>query len=104
MEEFRKFLKSQSEKEEKDRLRQEFLKKANDFKEELTYEDVEKNEELADKMCEVMDAASFALSGVEQRKKILKTNKVIAKGKRMVNSQMSRQDRIQELLNKSKNK
>ena len=104
MEEFRKFLKSQTEKEEKDRLREEFLKKAHDFKEELTYEDVENNEELADKMCEVMDAASFALSGVEQRKKILKTNKVIAKGKRMVNSQMSRQDRIQELMNKKKNK
>ena len=46
-----------------------------------------------------MDNVSMELSGDAEKKRIKKVNRTIAKGKRVVNSQMSKQDRINELLN-----
>ena len=98
IEEFKKFLK----KEDKEKLRDEFLQKVEEFNEEPVKEENFNDDDFVDKMCDVMDNVSMELSGDAEKKRIKKVNRTIAKGKRVVNSQMSKQDRINELLKNKK--
>lgn len=89
---------------EKEKLREEFLQKVSTFKDDLDYDLYKENEEFADKMCDVMDEVSLQLSGEEEKKRILKVNKSIEKEKKYNRSQMTREERIEELKKKMASK
>lgn len=89
---------------EKEKLREEFLQKVSTFKDDLDYDLYKENEEFADKMCDVMDEVSLQLSGEKEKKRILKVNKSIEKDKKYNRSQMTREERIEELKKKMASK
>jgi hypothetical protein len=55
-------------------------------------------------MCDVMDEVSLQLSGEVEKKRILKVNKSIEKEKKYNRSQMTREERIEELKKKMASK
>lgn len=89
---------------EKEKLREEFLQKVSTFKDDFDSDLYKENEEFADKMCDVMDEVSLQLSGEEEKKRILKVNKSIEKEKKYNRSQMTREERIEELKKKMASK
>ena len=58
----------------------------------------------SEKILDAMDNATLELCGEEKKKSLLKNEKLSKKNKRLINSQMSKQDRIEELKNKFANK
>ncbi len=111
--EFKKYLKKQAKKEEKNKPTVLAVGHGNSFLHEAlkTIEDapviVEQflpNEEFREKMCDVMESAAFSMSGETEKKKMLKRNKSIQKNERILSSQMSNKERIEEFRKKMAHK
>ena len=88
---------------EADEKRNEELENTNESNN-MSFEELMKNDDFVDKMCDIMDGVSMNLSGEDEKKRILKASREFAKGNRILKSQMSRDERIEEFKKKASKK
>ena len=73
-------------------------------KPDIVDESLLEDEDYKDKMCDMFDKVSLELSSGEEKKKTLKIQKSIEKGKKIDKSQMTKAERLEELKKKYMNK
>lgn len=100
IEKYKEFLKKEPKEETIDNRREEFLQIVEEFNEEEKQTDPFEDEEFVERMCDVMDNVSMQLSGEEEKKRIIKDKKAYNKGKRIDNSQLTRDEQIEKLKRK----
>ena len=98
-----KVVEETNDEEEIESLKKEFINKISNC-EPLTFEEIQQNEELFDKMSDVMDNVALSLSCDAEKKKILKGEKRLKKMQKTINSQMSNKERVEEFRKKMAHK
>ena len=112
IEEFKKYLKKQNKEEHKKEMHiiatgtgKTILNEAVKMVEALPVSQEKLEDEIyTERMCDVLNTASLSLSGEKEKKRVLKVTKSIQKDEKLINSQLPRQARVEELKRQVANK